>query len=262
MVDRPIDLARAERGERLRDVVPAECKEPFGAYVLAGSDERCAPVRELEEEVFLEAFGNTAEMLADEYERFAGASVFVGVVDHRRFIVAGAMRLILPSPDGLKSWDDAADVWSCDPGVLLGEGGKRADPADFWDIATVAVRSDYRRGALRGLVSMTLYQAYSLMAHDAGVDRAVAILDLPVFRLLQGNLKRPLTPFPGLGPRPYLGSDASLPVSLDMAVYLERLRSEDPFLYGVGTEGIGLEDAVRPPDRDRAAEVIGSLSRL
>ena len=61
--------------------------------------------------MFLEAFGNTAELLADEYGPYEASSFFICVVDHLRMLPAGVMRVVLPSPRGFKSLNDIEPVW-------------------------------------------------------------------------------------------------------------------------------------------------------
>ncbi len=76
---------------------------PFGLYVIPSADPAAELARAVERDVFFEYFGNTAEMLAAEYDPYEASSVHLCVVDHLRGQAAGAMRLILPSAAGLKT---------------------------------------------------------------------------------------------------------------------------------------------------------------
>src|SRR5579875_1985596 len=85
----------------------ARLVEPFGVYVLRSEDPAAELGRSLERAVFLEAFGNTPELLEVEYSPYESASLFLVVVDHRRRLPAGVMRVICPGgPAGLKSLND------------------------------------------------------------------------------------------------------------------------------------------------------------
>ncbi len=68
-----------------------------------------AAARDCEAEVFLQAYGNTREELADEYGPYEDASVYMAVTEPGGTAVA-ACRLILPGPAGLKTLNDVARV--------------------------------------------------------------------------------------------------------------------------------------------------------
>ena len=61
--------------------------------------------------MFLEAFGNTADQLAEEYRPYEQSSFFICVLDHLRSLPAGVMRVLQPSPAGFKSLKDLETVW-------------------------------------------------------------------------------------------------------------------------------------------------------
>ena len=62
-------------------VMPADAVEPFGAYLFRGDEPGAELGRHVERAVFLEAFGNTPELLAEEYGPYEASSVFICVVD-------------------------------------------------------------------------------------------------------------------------------------------------------------------------------------
>ena len=140
-----IDLIRAEQAEivdavvaeryaaspfdPLRSSAPAQ---PFGTYVFAADEPGAALARAVEREVFLETFGDTPEVLDAEYAQYDDASVFFVVVDHRRRVPAGMMRVITPSPAGFKSLDDLLPAWGVPPHDAL----RSVDTS--WDLATAS----------------------------------------------------------------------------------------------------------------------------
>ena len=162
--------------------------------------------------VFLEAFGNTVDDLAREYGPYEASSLFIVVVDHLRQLPAGVIRVVQPSPVGLKSLNDLESVWGETAEVLMRRTGLDFGPEKIWDVATLAVPPEYRAKATGGLVTMGLYQTLTLAARASGIDLLVAILDMPVFRMLRWKLHMIFAGYRGVGPKPYLGSPASMPV--------------------------------------------------
>lgn len=243
-----IDLSDAELRQLARAHTASDGGEPFGAYLFAGGDPGVDLARHVEQSVFLEAFGNTPDLLAQEYGRYEASSFFICVIDHLRHVPAGVMRVLVPSPVGFKSLDDIEPVWGCPAHHLLERTGVDLDASYTWDIATLAVAEEYRRGAAGGVVTMGLYQTLTLAAFHCGIDWFIAILDMPVFRILRWRLRMIFAGYEGIGPRPYLGSAASLPAWCDVARAERRLAEEDEDLHSVLCRGVGLEAALRRVD--------------
>jgi len=242
------DLHDAEVRRLTRDILVPDAREPFGAYLFRRDDPGAELGRHVERSVFLEAFGNTADMLEREYGPYDGASVFICVVDQMRRLPAGMMRILVPTPAGFKSLDDIEPIWGVPVETLMEKTGLSMDLHRTWDIATLAVASDYRGKAARGLVSMGLYQTLTLAARRCGVEWFVAILDMPVFRLIRWKLCLIFAGYKGIAPLPYLGSSASMPAWCDVVAAEKRLAATDRDLHAVLVEGVGLERALRPVD--------------
>jgi hypothetical protein len=222
---------------------------PFGIYVLPGSEPSAELARSIERDVFFEFFGNTPELLAEEYERYEDASLFLCVVDHERDRAAGLARIITPSPAGFKSLDDIGRAWGEPPHEVLRRSDVDLEPDALWDIATLAVAPEYRGDATGGLISLALYQAIGTLSADWGVRWIVAILDLVVLDLIQDRTRRVFSRFDGLEPQNYLDSPASLPVWSDLHEYRSRIALLDRPLHDLFFEGIGLESVVSLPAR-------------
>jgi hypothetical protein len=220
---------------------------PFGLYVFRSGDAASDLARSVEREVFLEFFGNTAEMLAEEYDAYESASLFLCVVDHVRRRPAGVIRVLLPSPAGFKSLADLERVWGEPADEVLSRSGVRLDDGTVWDVATLAVSGEYRGDATAGLVSLGLYQGLSMLANAVEISYGIAIFDLIALDLIQTNFHRPFTPFTGIEPRRYLDSPSSLPVFGDMREYRARLAMIDPDLYELLFMGSGLESVLSSP---------------
>ena len=120
--------------------------------------------RHVEREVFYEYFNNTPELLEAEYGPYEASTLFVCMMDHRRRLPAGVIRLVLPSPAGLKSLGDVEPVWGHRIDDVLWGMSLRLEADSAWDVATLAVDSEYRGRATDGLVSLGLYQSVAQLA--------------------------------------------------------------------------------------------------
>jgi ribosomal protein S18 acetylase RimI-like enzyme len=236
--------------------------EPMGVYAFRVEDPGAPLALSVERQVFLEAFGNTPELLASEYEAYDPASVFLTVLDHRRNVPAGMMRILVPSMAGLKSLNDIELIWGEHYSKLFERSGLVYDEPNTWDIATLAVAPDYRGVAQSGLVSIALYQTLSMVAQRCGVRQMVAILHEPVLKLLQRKFRGPFVVLGDVPARAYLGSPASIAVIGDMEEWLHTLEEADPILYEVMHDGEGMQPAIRPPDWDEIAAMFHTVHAL
>jgi hypothetical protein len=241
-----IGLPDAELRELTQRVAAPGAREPFGAYVFTSDEPGAELGRYVERVVFLEAFGNTAEHLAEEYGPYEPSSFFICVLDHLRSLPAGVMRVLQPSPAGFKSLKDIEPVWGEPASTIIERTGLRLDPDRTWDVATLAVAPEYRAKATAGLVTMGLYQSLTLTARSSGIEWFVAILDMPVFRILRWKLHMIFAGYQGLAPRAYLGSVASIPAWCNVVDAERRLAAADTDLHAILVRGIGLEAAMRP----------------
>lgn len=238
----------AELRSLAAEVSVPDAAEPFGAYVFGSDDPGADLGRHLERRVFLESFGDTVDLLDREYGPYEASSWFIVVIDHLRKLPVGGMRIVRPSSAGLKSLNDLPVVWGEAAEVVMRRTKLDVDPTRIWDIATLAVLPDYRQKATGGVVTMGLYQTLSLAALSSGIELFVAILDMPVFRILRWKLHMIFAGFQGLGPRPYLGSRASIPAWCDVVDSERRLAAADPDLHAILCRGIGLEPVMRLAD--------------
>jgi hypothetical protein len=233
-------------------------EQPFGLYAFASSDELSELPRSVERRAFDEFFGNSPELLDAEYGPYEPATVFLCVLDHRRRLPAGMLRVIFPSPAGLKSLADIEPVWKQPLADVLARTDPPVELARALDIATLAIAPDYRGRAADGLVSLSLYQAATQAAMMTNVRWAVTILDTRVLNLIQRSIGEPFSYFPGIQPLEYLGSAASLPVVCDFPTYFERLEANDPSMREIIADGRGLESAVRPTTWGDALADVGA----
>jgi hypothetical protein len=246
------------------DVIDRTSAKPFGVYVFASDEPGAELARHVERAVFQEAFGNSPDLLAREYGPYDRSSLFFCVVDHRRRLPAGMMRVILPSDAtgpgaGSKSVHDLERVWGEPADEVFQRSGARLDRDRVWDVATLAVGADYRTVAARGLVSLALNQALIVTLGRYGIRQVVTILDLAVLRLLQWQLGKPFSMLRGLAPMPYLGSGASVPVWSDLVTWRPKLAHDNPTIYDLLFEGRGIEAAVGGADWETVVQRVASV---
>lgn len=222
---------------------------PFGTYIFRPAEPGADLARHVEAQVFDEAFGYSPDTTNAEYGPYEGSTVFVCVLDHRRSLPVGAIRLVLPSGAGFKSLHDTARAWGRE--VDVASNGINLDTEQMWDIATLSVDPRYRNG----LVSSALYQATCTIARRNGVRWFVTVIDVAVLRLLQLALRKPFTPFTGFEPRDCVGS-LSLPCFSDVPTWAAHLAKRDPTLHETLFQGNGLEAVVSHPDWHQAAQLV------
>ncbi|HSH61858.1 MAG TPA: hypothetical protein VK988_19865 [Acidimicrobiales bacterium] len=261
-MDGRIDLVEAELRALSRSVIDRDAGQPFGVYAGSAAEPIAAVGREVERIVFGQAFDNSPALLAAEYGRYDEASLFFCVLDHRRGLPAGMMRVIRPSPAGLKSVHDLERLWGHRAGEALPGTGAPLALDRLWDLATLAVMPEYRGRGTSGLVSLALYQAVCTSARQCGIEQFVAIIDMAVFRLLQWQLGRPFSRFSGVQPMGYLGSLASLPVWCDIAEWSRRVAEVDAATCELVVEGRGLEPSVKSVDFGAVVSIAGQRPPL
>lgn len=262
MSDHVVDLVRAELGELVDQIADPAASQPFGLYVIPSADPAAELARHVERSVFLEVFGNSPFLLAQEYGPYEPTSVFLCVVDHKRRVPAGTVRLIVGSDATFKSLEDIERVWEQPVEEVLGRLDTVLEPARTWDVATLAVAPEYRGAHTSGLVSLALYQGISNAAFRCGTRWLVTILDTRVLRLIQSQTSKPFAPFPGVEARDYLDSPSSLPVWCDLVAWAERLADVDPSMHEIMVRSQGLEAALRNPNWSGVVDVFEELSPL
>ncbi|MGY2083226.1 hypothetical protein [Blastococcus sp. SYSU DS0539] len=168
--------------------------------------------RQVEARVFLQAFGNTPEVLAEEYGPYEARSRFVVVIDDQSGAALGTARLIVPGASPVKTLVDVAgEPWQLPVADSLGAVG--LEPATVWDVGTLAVDPRYRAGAAGAEISVALCHGLWRYARNCVVPGLVTIVDDRVRRLLRA-MGVPWHPMAGAASRPYLGSPASTPCVL------------------------------------------------
>ncbi len=63
----------------------------------------------------MDAYDESPEVQEEEFRRYETSSFFFCVIDQRRHVPAGVMRVIVPSAHGFKSLNDIQPVWGEPP---------------------------------------------------------------------------------------------------------------------------------------------------
>ena len=193
-----------------------------------------------EADVFLEAYGNTAEQWREEYGPYDAASLFITIMEPAGDAVA-TCRLILPNPVGLKSLVDVErEPWFANANQSTAAVGMTPDRT--FDIATLASR---RGVAGAGLLAAALYHGLVAAVKANGMRWVVTIIDARARRLLS-MLSLEGYVLPGTKAAPYLGSAASVPIWSDVPKLMTVQRRVNPDAHAMIDGGIGL-DAIEFP---------------
>ena len=209
----PFALSPDEAGRLTDDVLAAVDTVP-GRYSvhLAGPQEDGALLSlQVVADVFLDAFGNTAELLRGEYAHLLGSMTHVVVLDHEARTVAGCLVLQEAPAAELKTVVDlAGEPWSVPPAESLAAMALAPGDRTAGDLLFLAVGTEHRS---RGVAVLLLYAGWVVSA-TRGIERWTAILDDPLVAGLTGLTLGALHPV--AGSRPYLGSAGSTPVTMRM----------------------------------------------
>lgn len=203
--------------------------------------------REVEAQVFLQAFGNTPDVMEQEYGPYRDRSRFVTVIDDSDGSALGAARLILPDDTGsVKTLTDVAgDPWHLSVPDSLRAAGLSDRPV--WDVASLAVDRRYRSGAAGAEVTLALCHGLYEYSRISGAQGLVTILDDRVLRLLRA-MGLPWTAMAGATSQDYLGSPASTPCICLIDALAEGARARRPDLAPALVDGVFRSIARDPAD--------------
>ncbi len=197
--------------------------------------------------MFLQAFGNTPEVMQQEYGPYDDRSRFVTVIDDSTGRAVGTARIILPDATGeVKTLTDVAGApWHLSVPDSLRAAGLSGSPV--WDSATLAVHPRHRRNATGAEVTLALVHGLWRYTRLSGVRGAVTVLDDHVLASVQ-ELGVPWTPMVGATSQSYLGSPASTPCLLLIESFAESIRARRPELAPCLVDGTFRSIALDPAD--------------
>ena len=202
--------------------------------------------RAVEAHVFMQAFGNTPDVMVREYGPYEERSRFVTVMDDADGSALGTARLIVAGAAPVKTLlDVAGDPWRLDVANSLAAAGLSGRPV--WDVASLAVHPRYRAGSSGAEVSLALCHGIWRYARDSAVPGMVTILDDRVLRLVRA-MGLPWFPMVGATSRSYLGSPASTPCVFVVESAAEHVRAVRPDLADALVHGRFRSIALDPSD--------------
>lgn len=221
-----------EPTQKVQNMTKSSQQKKFLVKILSPLDAAAEQARDVEREVFLDAFGNTPELLHKEYDPYEPLSVFITVFDMEAspIKVAGMVRVLVGSPQELKSVKDLESGWQVDFREVFAKTSDILNRPVMVDVATLAVSKEYRARATSSTVSMALYHSISRLTRELGLQTLVTVYDLKVFRLLNRLFLDTWFTFEGIAPQEYLGSPASVPSWCDNDELERRLLQSRPQL--------------------------------
>jgi len=181
---------------------------------LAGPDDAAALLSlQVAVDVFLDAFGNSAELLRAEYAALLPAMTHLIVLDRVTRTAVGSLILQAAPAEELKTVVDlAGEPWSMPTDDALAALGLARGDRTAVDQLLLAVRPEYRKV---GMAQLLMYAGWVLSV-QRGIHRWTAIVDEPLRRGMNELTGGALVPIGGAATLPYLGSAASTPVSIRM----------------------------------------------
>lgn len=188
----------------------------FGCYAIDGSNKYSNLGRYVESTVFLDAFGNTPNLMANEYGPYENSSEFFVVMDHESEMPVGVLRTIRNSEAGLKSLNDLKETpLQLDAGEICDKYD--IDPNRCIDVGTLAIIPEFRTRVGNILPSLLLYRTlYLRYLNNPAFDHVVTIID----KKAEKNLYRLGFPFKPIDERYFTYIDST----------------ESRALYGVNNE--------------------------
>jgi hypothetical protein len=179
----------------------------LGCFSIEGDSPFSNLGRFVESEVFMQTFGNTPEMMSEEYGPYEQTSDLFVVVDLDSSFPIGTLRVIRNSEGGLKSLNDLErSELALDQTNVCKE--LDIEPDRCVDVGTLAVLPEFRRRAGNVLPSLLLYRSlYAKYLSDPNYDHVVTIID----KRAERNLYRLSFPFKPIDDRyfSYLDSPES-----------------------------------------------------
>jgi hypothetical protein len=220
-------------------LVSAEHKpqNQFGCYAIEGFNNYSNLGRFVESSVFLDAFGNTPEIMAQEYGPYENASEFLVVMDHDTEMPVGVLRTIKDSDAGLKSLNDLKDTpLQLDAGKVCEE--LKIVPDRCIDVGTLAIQPEFRARVGNILPSLLLYRSlYVRYLNNPDYDHVVTIIDKDA----EKNLNRLSFPFKPIDERyfSYLDSKQSRALyGINKAFYASVEQRKQELLDEAEKEGV------------------------
>lgn len=175
-------------------------------YELSSNDPLANVARTIERQVFHDKYGNTSEIMQQEYGPYEAQSRFYLSVDQHSQKPVGSLRIIENGVNSLKVVHDFPVVTE----ENLRQNHGVEDMQTCWEIGTLAILPEYRG---RAQVGVQYYRALYLAAKSNHITHILAAIDKKVYeKIVTGYLGLPYVQIHGTAPTNYLGSPATIPI--------------------------------------------------
>jgi ribosomal protein S18 acetylase RimI-like enzyme len=204
----------ADEAQRLVDGLLETAGTRRFSVHLAGPDDAAALLSlQVAADVFLDAFGNTPELLREHYAALVPTMTHLIVLDRVTRTAVGSFILQAAPAEELKTVVDlAGEPWSIPTDDALAALGLSRGDRTSADLLLLAVHPAYRKV---GMAQLLMYAGW-VLSIQRGIPRWTAMLDEPLRRGMNELTHGALIPIAGAATQPYLGSPASTPISVRM----------------------------------------------
>jgi ribosomal protein S18 acetylase RimI-like enzyme len=208
----PFALTRVESARLSRSLASGSSGR-LSAHRAGPDDDAALLSLQLTGSVFLEAFGNTPELLHREYAGLLPSMTHVVVLDKVAQAPVGALILQEAPAAELKTLVDlTAPPWSTGVSASLAALHLAPDDRTAADLLVMAVDGAFRN---RGIAQLLMYAGW-VASVARGIDRWTAILDDGLLRGLDQLTAGAVVPIGSARSAPYLGSAGSTPITVRM----------------------------------------------
>ena len=203
------------------DTLPKDM--PFTCVRIKGTSPYANLARNIEGKIFTEELHDDPQRMAADFEPYEDASYFFLVIDTEKSLPTGTLRIIEDGPNGFMTINELLN--HVNPGETApqrffnhavfypsfnnkakdyGDRGINITPGNTWEVGTIAVLPEYRRGInasqeqtmISYIVSGLLYRSLYAGAVNNGIEGFLSIIDPAALATLRG-LGIPFDDIPG-----------------------------------------------------------------
>jgi len=177
--------------------------------------------RTLERTRFERRFGNTTDIMHEEYGPWEKQSIFFLAIDMNTAETVSALRAIHDGPNGFKTPKDLGkEFGDSEYEKHIFEHYGITDPSTCWDLGTAAADEGHPGGAV------WVYRGMYVGSQKAGIKHFFSMVDEKPFETME-KLGFPFKPLDGANWMAYAGSKKSLPVYGDAPTFEASVREQE-----------------------------------
>ena len=228
-------------------------KQPrLSFHVLEPGDANYGWGLQVEKDVFASEFGDSPELIEQEYYKYNPYSTLLVVRDEKANMPIGMWRVIHNNKDvGFKTYNDIQreDLgWKRRMDDVLLQTELELPPEKTVDLGSVAILKQYRENLEGAQAGIALYKGMIEYSKQHGIEYWVGIIDRKPFELVtQKRFGGIFHQFKSLGYEKYMGSEQSTPVYAEVARVPEIIKAHSEMFYKLIVEAEGLGEFVSFP---------------